>query len=54
MAFLEAVNWKLHIVDSVWEKWQEVVLKHTPTLPPPSPGAPHPQHLERRHPYLDA
>lgn len=39
MAFLEAVNWKLHIVDSVWEKWQEVVLRHTPTLPPPSPGA---------------
>ncbi|EFQ92638.1 hypothetical protein PTT_10222 [Pyrenophora teres f. teres 0-1] len=39
MAFLEAVNWKLHIVDSIWEKWQEVVLQHTPTLPPPSPGA---------------
>ncbi|KAL6710776.1 PHO85 cyclin-5 [Coniothyrium glycines] len=39
MAFLEAVNWKLHIVDAVWEKWQEVVLRHTPTNPPASPGA---------------
>ncbi|KAF1834575.1 hypothetical protein BDW02DRAFT_498038 [Decorospora gaudefroyi] len=39
MAFLQAVNWKLHIVDSVWEKWQEVVLRHTPTQPPSSPGA---------------
>jgi hypothetical protein len=39
MAFLEAVNWKLHIVDSIWEKWQEVVLRHTPTNPPSSPGA---------------
>jgi hypothetical protein len=39
MAFLEAVNWKLHIVDSIWEKWQEVVLRHTPNNPPSSPGA---------------
>ena len=39
MAFLEAVNWKLHITDPVWEKWQEVVLRHTPTNPPSSPGA---------------
>jgi len=39
MAFLQAVNWKLHIVDSIWEKWQEVVLRHTPTTPPASPGA---------------
>jgi hypothetical protein len=29
MAFLEAVNWKLHITDPIWEKWQEVVLRHT-------------------------
>ncbi|OAL49800.1 hypothetical protein IQ07DRAFT_631802 [Pyrenochaeta sp. DS3sAY3a] len=42
MAFLEAVNWKLHIVDPIWEKWQEVVLRHTPTNPPSSPGAPIP------------
>ncbi|KAH7090190.1 hypothetical protein FB567DRAFT_438487 [Paraphoma chrysanthemicola] len=39
MAFLEAVNWKLHITDPIWEKWQEVVLRHTPTNPPASPGA---------------
>jgi len=38
MAFLAAVNWKLHITDSVWEKWQEVVLRHTPSNAPPSPG----------------
>lgn len=39
MAFLEAVNWKLHITDPTWEKWQEVVLRHTPTNPPAAPGA---------------
>ena len=39
MAFLEAVNWKLHITDPIWEKWQEVVLRHTPNNPPSSPGA---------------
>ncbi|ORY12311.1 hypothetical protein BCR34DRAFT_482730 [Clohesyomyces aquaticus] len=39
MAFLAAVNWKLHITDPVWERWQEVVLRHTPTNPPTSPGA---------------
>jgi hypothetical protein len=39
MAFLAAVNWKLHITDPVWERWQEVVLRHTPSNLPPSPGA---------------
>jgi hypothetical protein len=39
MAFLMAVNWKLHITDPIWEKWQEVVLRHTPTNPPSAPGA---------------
>lgn len=38
MAFLAAVNWKLHITDPVWEKWQEIVLRHTPSNSPPSPG----------------
>jgi len=38
MAFLSAVNWKLHITDPIWERWQEVVLRHTPSVPPPSPG----------------
>lgn len=37
MAFLEAVNWKLHITDPVWERWQEVVFKYTNSQPP-SPG----------------
>lgn len=39
MAFLAAVNWKLHITDPVWDRWQEIVLRHTPSNPPPSPGA---------------
>ncbi|EMD69001.1 hypothetical protein GGP41_001414 [Bipolaris sorokiniana] len=52
MAFLEAVNWKLHIVDSIWEKWQEVVLRYTPTLPPPSPGASIPNHWKDVIPML--
>lgn len=38
MAFLIAVNWKLHIHDSVFKRWTEIVLKYTPTQPP-SPGA---------------
>jgi PHO85 cyclin-5 len=37
MAFLIAVNWKLHITDDVFQRWTEIVLKHTPP-PPPSPG----------------
>lgn len=40
MAFLAAVNWKLHITDPIWERWQEIVLRHTPSnSSPPSPGA---------------
>lgn len=39
VAFLLAVNWKLHITDEVFQKWTEIVLKHTPPPPPPSPGA---------------
>jgi len=40
LAFLAAVNWKLHITDPVFERWQEIVLKFTPSAhPPPSPGA---------------
>ncbi|KAF2762430.1 hypothetical protein EJ05DRAFT_481371 [Pseudovirgaria hyperparasitica] len=37
MAFLEAVKWKLHITDAVFERWQRVVFDHTPGHPP-SPG----------------
>lgn len=35
MAFLDAVNWKLHISETVFQKWTDLVLKytsdHTPT-----------------------
>lgn len=41
MAFLKAVNWKLHITDPVFERWQAIVLRAAPSSqPPPSPGAP--------------
>jgi hypothetical protein len=38
MAFLVAVNWKLHIADEVFKRWTEIVLKYTPSQPP-SPGS---------------
>ncbi|RYP46295.1 hypothetical protein DL768_007462 [Monosporascus sp. mg162] len=38
IAFLAAVNWKLHITDEVFQRWTEIVLKYTPSQPP-SPGA---------------
>lgn len=37
-AFLEKVNWKLHIHESVFKRWTEVVLRYTPNMPPPSPN----------------
>lgn len=37
IAFLLAVNWKLHIADDVFQRWTEIVLKYTPPSPP-SPG----------------
>ncbi|KAK7513911.1 uncharacterized protein IWZ02DRAFT_6021 [Phyllosticta citriasiana] len=40
MAFLKAVNWKLHITDPIFERWQAIVLRASPSHPPPSPGAP--------------
>ena len=39
MAFLLAVNWKLHITDDVFQRWTEIVLKYTPPPSPPSPGS---------------
>ncbi|KAI1077032.1 hypothetical protein F5B20DRAFT_572507 [Whalleya microplaca] len=39
MAFLVAVNWKLHITDDVFKRWTEIVLKYTPSQPPSSPGS---------------
>ncbi|KAI2634821.1 hypothetical protein GGS26DRAFT_525341 [Hypomontagnella submonticulosa] len=39
MAFLVAVNWKLHITDDVFKRWTEIVLKYTPSQPPSSGSA---------------
>lgn len=36
MAFLIAVNWKIHITDDVFKRWTEIVLKNTPSQPPSS------------------
>ncbi|CAM1501841.1 Fc.00g038250.m01.CDS01 [Cosmosporella sp. VM-42] len=38
IAFLLAVNWKLHIADDVFQRWTEIVLKYTPPPGPSSPG----------------
>ncbi|PQE05035.1 G1 S-specific cyclin Pcl5 protein [Rutstroemia sp. NJR-2017a BBW] len=46
MAFLVAVNWRLHITDSVFQRWTDIVLKYTPSLPPSS-GAPCPRVAEQ-------
>nr|POE79703.1 g1/s-specific cyclin pas1 [Quercus suber] len=37
--FLERVDWKLHIPESIFKRWTEVVLRYTPNMPPPSPSA---------------
>lgn len=38
IAFLLAVNWRLHITDEVFQRWTDIVLKYTPPQPP-SPGS---------------
>jgi hypothetical protein len=38
MAFLLAVNWRIHITDAVFQRWTDIVLKYTSTQPP-STGA---------------
>lgn len=38
IAFLLAVNWKLHIADDIFKRWTEIVLKNLPPSLPPSPG----------------
>ncbi|KAI1505002.1 hypothetical protein F5X99DRAFT_333252 [Biscogniauxia marginata] len=38
MAFLVAINWKLHITDEVFHRWTEIVLTNFPSQPP-SPGS---------------
>lgn len=37
-AFLECVNWKLHIPDNIFKRWTDVVLRFTPSQFPPPPG----------------
>ena len=37
MAFLLAVNWKLHVTEEIYKRWADCVSKFTPTQPP-SPG----------------
>jgi hypothetical protein len=38
IAFLLAVNWKMHIADEVFQRWTDIVLKYTP--PPSGPSSP--------------
>ncbi len=38
MTFLTAVNWRLHISETVFQRWTDIVLRYTPSPhPPPSP-----------------
>jgi hypothetical protein len=39
MAFLLAVNWRIHITDAIFQRWTDIVLKCIPTSPS-SPGSP--------------
>lgn len=38
VAFLLAVDWKLHITEQVYNRWTDHVMKHSPSQPP-SPGS---------------
>lgn len=37
MAFVLAVNWKLHITEEVYHEWTDNVMKHSPHQPPTPP-----------------
>ncbi|KAI8305727.1 hypothetical protein K4K59_012054 [Colletotrichum sp. SAR11_240] len=37
IAFLLAVDWKLHITDEIFQRWTDIALKYTPPSPP-APG----------------
>ena len=38
LAFCQAVNWNFHIPERTFDRWSDIVLKHTPSSqPPPSP-----------------
>lgn len=47
IAFLLAVNWRIHITDAVFQRWTDIVLKYTPTQPP-SPGSACPRVVEHK------
>ncbi|OTB05035.1 hypothetical protein M426DRAFT_57764 [Hypoxylon sp. CI-4A] len=49
MAFLVAVNWKLHITDEVFKRWTEIVLKYTPSQPPSAGSLPCSQISEQQN-----
>ena len=49
MAFLQAVNWKLHIADDVFQRWTDIVLKYTPSPSPPSPGGAPQLFIQKQH-----
>jgi len=37
-AFLGAVRWNLHVTEDLYKVWSDLVMEHTPSMPPP-PGA---------------
>ncbi|KAI9670873.1 MAG: hypothetical protein M1817_003758 [Caeruleum heppii] len=37
MTFLSAIKWKLHIGESVFQRWTDIVLKYTVSSQPPTP-----------------
>ena len=49
MAFLQSVNWKLHIADDVFQRWTDIVLKYTPSPSPPSPGGSSQLFIQKQH-----
>ena len=40
MAFLAAVNWKLHIPEPVYNRWTDIVFKYSPSSQPSGPSRP--------------
>jgi hypothetical protein len=38
MAFLHAVNWKLHVPEPLFERWQDILIRYT-NQQPPTPGS---------------
>ena len=38
LAFLSAVRWKLHITETIYQKWVDIVLSHSPSGPTSGPS----------------